>query len=298
MVSAVIDLGTNTFNLLVFENKSGVFKIIHAERQAVGLGLNGINEKRIAPDAQQRALRTLHHFKSQALSFGANTFKAFGTSALRDAENKNELTKKVFDQTGIAIEVIDGLREAELIYKGVKSVHDFEKNTCIMDIGGGSTEFIFVEESKNMDEAFSCNIGVSRVIQLFELSDPLSEEDQKKIVNYFDNHAGRYFQDKNVHTLVGASGSFETFLTLACDQLQDVSKSQIINQDNLLQVVAQLINSSQKERDENTLIIDLRKKMIHIAALKTKWIIDRLSIKEVFVSPASLKEGIMQEMIG
>lgn len=297
MISAIIDLGTNTFNLLVFEKKGDAIDIIHAERRAVGLGMKGINEKRIAIDAQERALATLNYFKSQALSFNASEFKAFGTSALRDALNKKEFTDAVFNLTGITIEVIDGLREAELIFKGVRSVHSFQNDTCIMDIGGGSTEFIFVDESQKIDQAFSCNIGVSRIIQLFKLSDPLSRDDREKIYRYFDNNAGSFFHNKKAHSLVGASGSFETFLTLTGDNLEDEAKSQQLNHQKLLKILDQLIDSSQKERDNNIDIIDLRKKMVHIAALKTKWIMERLEVKEVYVSPASLKEGVMQEMI-
>jgi exopolyphosphatase/guanosine-5'-triphosphate,3'-diphosphate pyrophosphatase len=296
MTAAIIDLGTNTFNLLVFVKEGKDFKVIHSERRAVGLGLNGINEKRIADDAKIRALETLKHYKSQALRFNATEFYAYGTSALRDAKNSKDFLVAVKKEIGIEIEVIDGLREADLIYKGVRSVHQFNAPTCTMDIGGGSTEFIFVNELGEITHSQSCNIGVARTIQLFDLSDPLSPENKKQLINYFDENVGDLFDHRNATTLVGASGSFDTFLALTEGDLQPENQSTLFDQKKLLEILSKLIKSSQNQRDKQTEIIDIRKKMIHISALKTQWVIERLGIKEVFVSPASLKEGVMQEI--
>lgn len=296
MTAAIIDLGTNTFNLLIFEKTKNGANIIHIERRAVGLGLGGINEKRIASDAKERALSTIKYFKSRADEFKVSEIKAFGTSALRDATNRADFLNEVIKETGIEIEVIDGLREAELIYKGVRSVHAFTSSTCIMDIGGGSTEFIFVNDLDKITHSQSCDIGVARTIQLFDLSDPLSIEDQQKLINYFDANAENLFKNRTAETLVGASGSFDTFLELTGDQIQSEDQSQLIDQKKLLEVLEQLIRSSQTERNAQTAIIDIRKKMIHISALKTRWIIDRLGIKNTYVSPASLKEGVMREL--
>lgn len=298
MRAAIIDLGTNTFNLLIFETNNKVPTIVHSERQAVGLGLGGINEKRIAEDAQERALSTLHYFVKQAKKWGASSFQAIGTSALRDATNSPTFLSKVLDETGVAITIIDGLREAELIYKGVRSVHDFSASSCIMDIGGGSTEFIFIDEAKKITHAQSCDIGVARTIQLFDLADPMSGEDIEKLIRYFDEQSGSLFEKASAKDLIGASGSFETFLELTGGAVCASHSSERVNQEKLLGVLVQLIKSSQNERNQQTGIIDIRKKMIHISALKTRWVIDRLGIERTFVSPASLKEGVMWEMMG
>jgi exopolyphosphatase/guanosine-5'-triphosphate,3'-diphosphate pyrophosphatase len=298
MRAAIIDLGTNTFNLLIFETNDKVPTIVHSERQAVGLGLGGINEKRIAEDAQERALSTLHYFVKQTKNWKANAIRAIGTSALRDATNSPTFLEKVLEETGITINIIDGLREAELIYKGVRSVHEFSRTSCIMDIGGGSTEFIFIDASKKITHAQSCDIGVARTIQLFDLADPMTADDMAKLIRYFEAYAGSVFDKALAKDLIGASGSFETFLELTGGAVTASHTSELVNQEKLLGVLDQLIHSSQKERNQQTGIIDIRKKMIHISALKTRWIIDRLGIERTFVSPASLKEGVMWEMLG
>lgn len=294
MRAAIIDLGTNTFNLLIYEpNKEYGFEIIHSERKSVGLGLGGINESKIAQDAQERALKVLIEFRNTTDKFNVEEIKAFGTSALRDAKNKKEFLTVVEKATGIKIDVIDGLREAELIYTGVKSVHKFKNDSCIMDIGGGSTEFIFVNKNGDIDYVESCNIGVARIIQKFDLTNPLNKADEEKIINFLNENTTPALRKMKAKTLIGASGSFETFLNLTGQKLISETESQAFNQAELIDVLKRIKNSTQEERNNQDIIIEIRKKMLHIAAFKILWAIDTFGIKKSFVSPASLKEGVV-----
>ena len=293
MRGAVIDLGTNTFNLLVFEREFGTNKTVFSTRIAVGLGLGGINSNTIAKEAFKRGVDAIKKFKAICEQEHVSTIKAFGTSALRGANNASDFTKEVQEKTGIQIEIINGLQEAELIFKGVKTVHQFSSPSIIMDIGGGSTEFIRVENDVAKDKK-SFDIGVSRILQKFDLSDPLSEENKAEIISFFSSQTNKYFKNNKAEILVGSSGSFETFYELIQGNSYEIENQSVeLSFLQLFKVLDTLIDSDSHYRDHHPNIIDMRKKMIHIAALKTKWVIQQSGVRAVWLSPASLKEGML-----
>jgi exopolyphosphatase/guanosine-5'-triphosphate,3'-diphosphate pyrophosphatase len=162
-----------------------------------------------------------------------------------------------------------------------------------MDIGGGSTEFILAN-SEGIIDLISLNIGVSRIFQLFSFEDPLSEIDIFKIESFLEENSLSFFNEKKCPILVGASGSFETFYELAF-QKPFPSKTQPfeIPIDLFNQEIEKIIQSTQAERDQNNFIIPIRKKMAPIAAVKTRWVMNKLGVERVIVSPMSLKEGAL-----
>lgn len=292
---AIIDLGTNTFNLLVADKTGPAIKRIYSTKDGVALGLGGINENRISADAMERAMITLRTFCSTSQAMHAESVYAFGTSALRNAKNATDLINRVRAELHLEIEVISGSREAELIYKGVASGYDFKNPGLIMDIGGGSTEFILADQS-GVIKAQSFEIGVSRIYQLFQFSDPMSADDCLKVVDYLNQSTGNFFEDIQTRMLIGASGSFETFYKMAHNT--DFPDDQFITMaiEDVTRSLEKIIRSTQKERDANPLIISIRKKMAPLAAVKTKWIIDKLGINQLVISPYALKEGVMTEL--
>lgn len=292
---AVIDLGTNTFNLLIASNKSEDFEIIHTEKIGVALGMGGINESFISDDAFQRGIDALVHFKEKCIECKAEKIIALGTSALRDAKNQAKFISTTFLKTGIRIEIISGEREAELIYKGVKWSFDFRQASLIMDIGGGSTEFIFADAS-GIIEKQSFNIGVSRIFQEIKCSNPYTLENIKKIKTWLEEKTNSFFKGKRCNVLIGASGSFETFYEMIHhEKFHEGIHSLPFPLDELKSILDWIIHSTQEERDEHPYIIPIRRKMAPIAAIKTQWVMESLNIKETFVTPCALKEGILYE---
>ncbi|MCC5922707.1 MAG: hypothetical protein JJT77_02880 [Crocinitomicaceae bacterium] len=295
---AVIDLGTNTFNLLIFEKDEAAYKVLHSEKSAVGLGLGGINANTITPVAANRALQALGVFKEKCDQFGVSEIFAFGTSALRGATNTMDLVREVYQKWGIVIQVISGEEEADLIFEGVRSVYAIDRPTCIMDIGGGSTEFIIVNANKEIVKKRSFNIGIARVIQMFDLEDPLSEVNKQWILDFFQNIVGDFFDDINHFDLVGASGSFETFYELMFSRSFNSSSQAIELPVDLLQKeLITLINSTFAYRKQSAFVQSIREQMVHIAALKTWWVMQKIKPEKVILSPASLKEGVMVRLL-
>ena len=297
MRTAVIDLGTNTFNLLIADVMDSKFTVIHSEKEGVALGMGGINSNIISPEAFDRGIRALRHFNFMCIHHKAEVINAFGTSALRDATNSDLFIKQIKDELGISVNIISGEKEADLIYKGVLWSYDFRNPGVIMDIGGGSTEFIFANK-EGITDLVSLNIGVSRIFQELKLSDPLTEKDILSITNWLDNKADGFFDGKQEELLIGASGSFETFYELIyCQPFPDKLKCSEIPMKTLNDMIDWVIFSTQEDRDTNEFIIPIRKKMAPIAAVKTKWVIEKLGITRTMISRCSLKEGALREGI-
>ncbi len=291
MRRAVIDLGTNTFNLLIADTQTR--QVLFQTKEGVALGMGGINEKRISNEAMERALEALRLFKAHCTQWQVEDIQAIGTSALRDATNAQDLLCKVQDELQFSIEIITGQREAELIYKGVRLTHDFENPALIMDIGGGSTEFIAADHQGPF-VAHSFDIGVSRLFQLFEFQDPMSPDDIEKVETYLAERCAPFFKQQLPTVLIGSSGSFETFYELMEESIFD-SKSHAIEVDSnrFAHMLEQIIASTQAERDQNPHIIAIRKKMAPLAAIKTRWVLRQAQISQILISPYSLKEGVL-----
>ena len=293
MRKAVIDLGTNTFNLLIADVSSKGFTIVHSEKEGVALGMGGINKNIISIDAFERGLTTLRHFKNVCNQNEVKIINAFGTSALRGAKNSSEFVQQINSELGITVSIISGEKEAELIYKGVQWSYDFESPGVIMDIGGGSTEFIFADKN-GMSDVVSLNIGVSRIYQELKLNDPLTPTDIKIITNWLDEKTNGFFDGKSADLLIGASGSFETFYELIHHvPFPELIQSIEVPMEELNETILSIIASTQAERDVNDFIVPIRKKMAPIAAVKVKWVIEKLGITRAIISPCSLKEGAL-----
>jgi len=293
MRKAVIDLGTNTFNLLVAEVEDDRFQKILSTKIGVALGMGGILNNLISEDAFERGIQALREFKEVCENYDVLQITAIGTSALRDASNGQDFRQKVKELFDIQIEIIDGNKEAQLIYEGVKLTYDFQNPAMIMDIGGGSTEFIFADHN-GIQYLTSLNIGVSRLFQDITTSDPLKKSDIAAIENWLKIKANGFFNRKNADILVGASGTFETFYELIHDtDFVSGFETITLSRKELIDCLYQIIRSTQDERDQNHRIIPIRKKMAPVAAVKTLWVLNKLDVKEIVISPFSLKEGAL-----
>ena len=289
---AVIDLGTNTFNLLIAEIGQSKIEYIHSEKVAVLLGMGGINQGCIANDAMERAKLTLLQFKLKCEEFSVQSIEGIGTSALREAENAGVLVDYALHSLHIPISIISGEDEAKLVYNGVRYCHLINDETLIMDIGGGSTEFIHANSSGLID-AVSLDIGVSRIYQLLNKPEEYTKADIEIVNTYLNKQQTIFFATANVSVLVGSSGSFETIFEMVNKMdFPATGDSFELPLELVIKELNWLISSTLEERMNNQWIVSIRKKMMPIAALKMKWIIEKMNIKQIFVSPYSLKEGV------
>ncbi|VAW13200.1 Exopolyphosphatase, partial [hydrothermal vent metagenome] len=143
MTTAIIDLGTNTCNLLVAGTGNGKYQILYQGKEAVKLGDRSINQNIISSKAIERTVIALQNHQETIGKYQVDKVKVIATSAVRTAKNQDEFIKKVLKGTGFEVEVISDKREAELIYKGViLAFGNLPENSLSLDIGGGSNELI------------------------------------------------------------------------------------------------------------------------------------------------------------
>ena len=174
MKVAVIDLGTNTCNLLIAEVIGNKYEILHQSKQLVKLGDGKIKSGEISPEATYRVLESFQIHKKIINKYKAEKTKVIATSAIRDAINRKDFLETVEIETGLITNVISGEREAELIFKGVLlAFGGFDEPAVILDIGGGSNELIIIDQ-KEMIWKESRPTGMARVINQFKISDPVT----------------------------------------------------------------------------------------------------------------------------
>ena len=301
---AVIDLGTNTFHLLIAESFGETFEILYKTNVPVKLGEGRINDNLIIPAAFNRGIRTLQDFSLSIKEFNVDQVKATATSAVRSAKNGAEFVSEAKAIADIEIEMISGDEEAELIYEGVKLSDAIQDLSLIMDIGGGSIEFILCNTQQLIWKK-SYNIGAARLMQQFFKSDPINDGEKHAILNHVQNQLVDLFEICEKHQptkLIGSAGAFETFAELIIrknNQEVDISKvkTYAFNYDEYIATTLKLINSTHQERAEMPGMIPLRIDMIVIAALITNYVMGRLKLNQLSLSTYDLKMGVLASLL-
>ncbi len=295
---AVIDLGTNTFHLLVAEQQPyQAFTELHRQRFFVKLAEEGIETIGDAPI--QRGLHALKTFRATLDQLGVTRVKAIGTAALRTATNGPAFIKTAKEKYGIHIELIDGNREAELIYKGTILAVPFEqKNYLIMDIGGGSVEFIIGNQDQ-MLWAQSFPIGVAVLFKKFHHSNPIKIDEINDLQTFLNSVLTPLYQallQFPTTTLVGASGTFDVLeFILAKDQ--SYKNHAFVAVKDFAPLYQILIKSTEAERYAMKDIPDTRADMIVVAIILIEFILKKVGIEEIVVSNFALKEGVLSELM-
>lgn len=298
MKLGVIDLGTNTFHVLIVESAgNGAFKELYRERQFVQLAENGI--KTIGPAPFQRGLETLTHFKSILDKYNVRKVKAFGTAALRTASNGIEFVKQVKERTDIKIERISGGEEARLICQGVRmAVPINEDPVLVMDIGGGSVEFIIA----NNEEVFwaqSFPIGVAVLFNNFHKSEPLSESHRLKLEEYLKTTLESLkiaLQKHPVNILTGASGTFDVLDDMLAENRPSPIWS-IVEAQKFYPVYQKLLEADLETRYNTKGVPRKRAKLIVVALVLIKTVLEMTRIEHIWVSKYAMKEGILADML-
>lgn len=171
---AAIDVGSNTLRMLIGEFVAGRLQKENYFRQITRLGGGYVPGKGLAAESMERTLSALCSFSRQLQHDQVRTVRAVGTAALRRAENRLQFLEMVQQRTGLQIEVIDGREEAELSAAGVLTVIEpLPKTSLIVDIGGGSTEFILCRGREYLFQQ-SYPLGVVR------LSEEAANEPQRR----------------------------------------------------------------------------------------------------------------------
>jgi exopolyphosphatase/guanosine-5'-triphosphate,3'-diphosphate pyrophosphatase len=303
---AVMDLGTNTFHLLIAEGPADNFTTIFKTTEAVKLGEGGINKGTIQPEAFARGLVAMQRFQDLILEHKVTAVKAIATSAIRSAANGQDFISQVEQKTGIQIELINGEQEASYIYKGIDASGCLtDTNALIMDIGGGSIEFIICNEDEVLWKK-SFEIGAARLMDKFHQTDPIPVASIKELTRFLDTTLIDLFAATLKYkpkTLIGSSGAFESFaevIELKKGRKFNIEQTKVyeFDTDDLLDVIELLIKSTHALRASMKGIIPVRIDMIVVASLLTIYMMQKLALTDVTMSTYSLKEGVLAQMLG
>ncbi len=301
---AAIDIGTNSFHLIVVKIKNGGnFEIIDREREVIRLGEGNVGDiKFINPNAAKRAISALRRFKKIAESHDAK-IRAVATSAVREALNKNEFIKQVYEKTGIEIEVVSGYEEARLIYLGVlKAVPVYDKQVLCIDIGGGSTEFAIGKEG-NLKYATSIKLGAVRLTQRFFPDYAINKERIKACKKWVEGELYKITKEiKKIgcELYVGSSGTImSTGLMIYSKKNKKSSQPKILNNftftyKEFLEVKKNILNAvTPEERMKIKGLDEKRADIIPAGIIILDTIFEKLNIKKITISGYALREGII-----
>lgn len=301
---AVLDLGTNTFHcLIVSVEKSGEVKNIFKTKTVVKLGEGAIHENRIDAIPFQRGIDAISNYHSFLKEHQVEHITAFATSAIRGAANGIDFVNRVREETGINIQVIPGDREAELIYRGVSQcVALTDEPVLIMDIGGGSTEFI-IGNKQEIFWKYSFDIGAARLLEMFKPSDPITDKEVEELQGFFSlklQPLQEALMKFSVDTLIGSSGSFDTFAEMIGHRFynRNIISNRISYQfdiNDFKSLYKVLLPSTIRERMEMKGLVKMRVDMIVVAAICTDFILRSHGMKKMMLSKYALKEGALWE---
>lgn len=299
---AIIDLGTNTFHLLVAALDGATCKIIYEEKLPAKIGLGGINQGIITDEATTRAIAVLRGYRLVVDEMGVEQTLAFGTSAIRNAKNQIEVISKIKDATGFDVKVISGEEEAHYIYKGVSAAISLgQQKSLIVDIGGGSVEFIIANEYQVFWKQ-SFEIGGQRLLERFQKHDPILADEAIALQGYLAIQLQPLLTALLRHkpkTMVGSSGTFDTLSEIHCyrngivfEQAQETP----LTLRAIGEIYEELLIKDRAARMQIPGMIELRVDMIVAACSLLDFLLKSHPFESVRVSAYSLKEGALQEL--
>jgi exopolyphosphatase/guanosine-5'-triphosphate,3'-diphosphate pyrophosphatase len=300
-IRAAIDLGTNSFHLVVARvDSDGQFDVLDREKEVVRLGSGAGVMRLLTPEAMDRGLQALGRFRLIADSFGA-TIDAVGTSALREAVNRDEFVRRARDEVGIDVDIVSGVEEARLIHLGVRRFVPLpDERILVIDIGGGSTELV-VGDDTDVLLARSLKLGSIRLTDRFF---PDGEVHKRAVVEcraYVRSFLAPAVADARTLTPFTAVGSSGTILNLARiaaasrgrDPLS-VSGGDSFTTGEIRAAVAKVLErKTAAERSDIDGLDERRQDIIAAGAVLLDEIVDLLALDRLVVSDAALREGIL-----
>lgn len=302
---AAIDVGTNSFHVIIASvSGRGAFTVHSRDREIVRLGEGAGDMKYLSPDAIDRGVLALKRFGIAAKNAGAE-IRAIATSAVREALNKEEFLRQVYDETGIAIEVISGTEEARLIYLGVlQSLPVYDQKILSIDIGGGSTETT-VGFRGEMLVAHSAKLGAIRLMQKFFVDEKVSGKRLKECREFIKGEWSPTFRqllEHNFESVVGTSGTIETIFSMVSVRKGifevETMNGAKISQEEILWAINRILEAKTiKERADIPGMDPKRADIILSGALILEQAVLGMNIKEMTYSGYALREGILLDTV-
>ncbi|MEC9492751.1 Ppx/GppA phosphatase family protein [Flexistipes sp.] len=297
MLAAGVDIGSNSFRLIIADVEDDkLLKIVHEERTITRLAEGLIETGRLKKENIDHSVEVLSSFRKIINEFGVNKFKFVATSAVREAENASEFLDKLAKK-GIYISVIDGKYEGILTFNGVNAAIDTtDENVLIFDIGGGSTELIFVENGK-VKTVESTELGVVKLSNLYDFSGIVDGKTIKKVENHVKKVLGNfYFSEEVVQKAVATAGTATTIAAIDMG-LKDYDYRKVngytIDISKIKSILKELAGMPLEKRTSVTGLEKGREDLIIGGIIIMLSILDIAGINKVTISDFGVREGIV-----
>lgn len=303
-VIAAIDIGTNSFHMVIASvDEKGNLNVISKDKEVVRLGSSSGDMKYLQNEAIKRGVSTLNHFAEIAKAENA-TIRAVATSAVREADNKEEFIDKVKNSSGIDIEVVTGLEEARLINIGViHALPLYNKKALTIDIGGGSTETI-IGYLGHIEYINSVKLGAIRLTKkYFDLE--ITKNNIERCCNFIKGEwtpVLEKIKENGFDTMVGTSGTITNLVLMSYlsknKELPPIINGLTVSSKEILKTIEKIKKcKSNYEISKLNGIDEARADIILAGALIIEYAIKFLEIKEITLSAYALREGIVFDTI-
>jgi exopolyphosphatase / guanosine-5'-triphosphate,3'-diphosphate pyrophosphatase len=296
---AAIDVGSNAIRLAIANaNPDGEYQTIYSVREPVRLGQDVFTKGIISAHTIDRAIQAFTDFKQHLDRHRVTHIKAVGTSALREATNRDSVLRSITKATGIEISVIGGEEEARLIHQAVKKVVNLKNKVALLiDIGGGSVEVVLADDTTVLcTESYS--MGSVRLLKI--LDEKAGEERFNQLVTEYVDATQRRLQQEigtqKIDVCVGTGGSIESIGDLRRD-LFEKNSNQKVTADELKSLVKKLRGTTFEERIQDLRLRPDRADVIVPAAIVLQKIVQQAGVEEVVIPGIGLKDGVLLEII-
>ncbi|MEI6208426.1 MAG: Ppx/GppA phosphatase family protein [Desulfuromonadales bacterium] len=295
---AAIDIGTNSIRCIIAETQDGKFKILDDEKATVRLGEKLARTGMISDEASERALAAIRHFRKLVTGLHVEAVEAVATSAVRSAVNGKTLVAKISEELGHEIKIISGEEEAELTAASALANFDmYGKRYAMVDIGGGSVEIV-TAYGNHVEEFYSLDLGAVVMTDRFLISDPIAEEELKKLQRHIRESLRRAFAGKRISadSLIGSGGTLTAMgcmvMQLRRDNYVSVHGYEVLRSE-VVHLLAMLTHKDLKERRTIPGLNQDRADIIVAGVVVIDELMRFLEANRVLVNERGIREGLL-----
>ncbi len=297
-VIAAVDLGSNSFHMVVAQDQHGQLKVVDRIREMVRLGAGLDESKNLTLESQDRAIECLQRFGQRLQEMHADSVRVVGTNTFRMAKNSATFIQRAEEALGHPIQVISGVEEARLIYQGtVHSITGPDGKWLVVDIGGGSTEIIIGENGKPLLME-SVHIGCARITKQYFENGVLEKKKFKKAVVEAKLQLQPItspIKKLGWDYVVGTAGTIRTIAEL-------MRELELSNRGITYKGINALIVKLQEAENINNINFNAlakeRKPIFAGGVVVLKAIFAELGIKKMVASEGGLREGLLFDLAG
>lgn len=293
---AVIDIGTNTVLLLVAQcDPVGKITPLLYEQRVPRLGRGIDAEKYLQHESMQRVIAVLEEYKVMMSYFDLSSVVVCGTSAVRDARNREEFAERIKSRLGFDLEILSGDDEAHWTYRGAISGVPGTQRATVVDIGGGSTE-VTVGDAQRITDKISLDIGSVRLTERFFKHDPPANPELEAAIEFVENELAKA---KDFHfagsTLIGVAGTATSLAILAqglCEFKIEAVTNYRLSKDSVYTLFRTLREMPSRKIKELSTVMEGRSDVIAAGALILREVVAHYKFDVMIVSERGVRYGM------